>query len=186
MKSDRQENGYLVVEASLALFFFTFFILFIWSFAGVFSAQNLVSHAAFQTVQSISVDNYARDKLTNANEDISKTLQYADNILKWFNGNQSVIGSSVIMPIQEHSNKEKVVSDCFYYIVGGSIEEGKNTLKTHGIQPDTLVFEIDETALSNGVLRIKILYEVDLKFNLFGNDTLSLEKCAECRLFGSV
>lgn len=184
MFKKNSEDGLLVVEASLALFFFTFFMLFVWNFAGIFAAQNVVSHAAMQTVQTIAVDNISREKFSSNNEDSAELIEYANKLLRYFNGGTDVIRFH--KPFDEmQGNKVSEVEEKFYYILGG--EDGKEVAKEYGIDVNSIEFTLDETALGPGSekVRLRIDYVVKLRFGVFGLESMNLTKCAECKLFGA-
>lgn len=184
MFKKNNEEGLLVVEASLALFFFTFFMLFVWNFSGVFAAQNVVSHAAMQTVQTIAVDNISREKFASNNEKSSELMEKANSLLRYFNGGTDVIRFH--KPFDEmQGNKVSEIEEKFYYILGG--ENGKEVAKEYGIDVSTIEFTLDEGALGPGSekVRLKIDYTVKLRFGVFGIESMNLTKCAECKLFGA-
>lgn len=177
----KKEEGFLVVEASLALFFLVFFMLFIWNFSGVFAAQNAVSHAAMQSAQTIAVDNMSRAMFNSKNEEISNFLSNADSILKHFNDGKPVIGTN-FSEFNKMDNKVGMFKDKFYYMLGG--DDGEKVAESLGIDVKTIKFEVDENEAANGYIKAKVSYTVKLRFGVFGIDSMNLEKQACCRLFG--
>lgn len=175
---NKYEDGVLVVEASLALFFFTFFLLFIWSFSGIFAAQNAVSHAAFQSVQSIAVDNMNKEVLLGDEGDRSEVLGMVNEVISWFSDGTTSMG----VKFRDVHNKEGAIKKQFLYFLGG--QNGEENAKALGIDVDNMVFEVNEEALANGNISITIHYTVYFEFSFFGVDRIDLIKHAECRLFG--
>lgn len=180
-ENTKKESGFLVVEASLALFFLIFFMLFIWNFSGVFMAQNAVSHATMQSAQTIAVDNMSRAMFNSKNKDISDFLSNADSILKHFNDGKPVIGTT-FSEFNKMDDKVGMFKDKFFYILGG--ENGKDVAKELGIDVDNMKFEVDEGSAANGFIKVKVSYTVKLRFGVFGIDKMNLEKFAYCRLYG--
>lgn len=181
IENKNKENGFLVVEASLALFFLIFFMLFIWNFAGVFTAQNAVSHAALQTVQTISVDNMSKEMFKRQNSETTDVLDYAQKIFSFFTNNNTII-DDIAIPFADISDPAGKVEEQFYYILGG--EDGKAVAQEMGIDTNNIEFIVDDNALSSGIIKLKINYNVKLKFGVFGLDSIDLTKCAQCQLFG--
>ncbi len=182
MKRTNNESGLLVVEASLALFFLMFFMLFIWNFAGVFTAQNVVSHAAHQTVQTIAIDNISREKGSAQNAESQEFLNTANKIIRFFNGSQI----NLLNPFYAYAgDKTQEVKNIFFYIIDS--ENGEKRARSYGIDVNNMEFIVDEAALGPGArtVRIKINYTVKLRFGVFGIDKMNLTKCAECKLFGA-
>lgn len=183
MKRKDNEKGVLAVEASIVLFFLIFFMLFIWNFAGVFSAQNAVSHASMQATQAIAVDNLSKALAESKNQ---STVQTMGDITKFVNPILEFLGFDKISEFKtfdQNSAKYQVYEKLFYYFIGG--ENGEEVAKEMGIDTQTIRFEIDETLLSAGTLRVKITYDVKLKFGVFGLDKMTFTKYASCKLYGS-
>lgn len=180
MKKKNNENGVLAIEASLVLFFLIFFMLFIWNFSGVFSAHNAVSHASMQATQAIAVDNLSKSLATSKNENTVSTMaeitEFINPILDFFGFDQI----SEFKTFDKNSAKYQVYEDLFYYYLGG-----EDQAKLMGIDPNEIQFEIDETLLGAGTLRVKITYSVDLKFGVFGLEDMHFTKYSSCKLFGS-
>jgi len=180
VKRKNNENGVLAVEASLVLSFLIFFMLFIWYFAGVFSAQNAVSHAAMQTTQAIAVDNLSKSLAESKNK---QSVQVMSDFTGFVNQILDFLG---IKPINEfetfdkNAAKYKVYEDLFYYYLGN-----EETAQEMGIDTSNIHFEIDEALLSTGTLRVKITYSVKLKFGFFGLDSMQFTKYSSCKLFGA-
>lgn len=182
MKRKNNECGVLAVEASIVLFFLIFFMLFIWNFAGVFSAQNAVSHASMQATQTIAVDNLSKSLADSKN---STTVQMVGEVTEFINPILKFLGFDMIdefKTFDQNAARNQVYEDLFYYFIGG--ENGEEVAKQMGIDTKTIKFEIDENVLSAGTLRVKITYDVKLKFGVFGLDKMTFVKYASCKLFG--
>ncbi len=180
MKRKNNENGILAVEASIVLFFLVFFMLFIWNFAGVFTAQNAVSHASMQATQAIAVDNLskalAESKNSTTVEVIGDVTGFINPILRFLKFDEI----SEFKTFDQNSAKYQVYEDLFYYFIGG--EEAAKAL---GVDIRNIKFEIDETVLGAGTLNVKITYKVNLKFGVFGFDNMQFVKYSSCKLFGT-
>lgn len=180
MKRNNNENGILAVEASIVLFFLIFFMLFIWNFAGVFTAQNAVSHASMQATQACAVDNLSKSLAKSKN---NTTVQAMGEVTEFINPILEFLGFNVINEFKtfdQNAAKYQVYEDLFYYFIGG-----EDVAKSLGIDTRDIKFEIDETVLSAGTLNVKITYKVKLKFGVFGLDSMQFVKYASCKLFGT-
>ena len=56
----KREQGVLTVEASIVLTVCILFILFLFSFARIYSAQSMVGHAVIQASDAIALESYFR------------------------------------------------------------------------------------------------------------------------------
>ena len=184
MKKFKNEDGIIAVEASLVLFFLIFFMLFIWNFAGIFAAQNAVSHAAMQSVQTIAADNMVRE-ITNSNNEATRDAYESvasniNQILSMFG--MSGISSNTLKPYYETSGSERlsIFENLFYFYLGG--EDGTQSLEKMNIEKIDIT--IDESAIGSGKIKAKIIYVVDLRFGVFGMKNITLTKTASCNLFG--
>lgn len=180
MEKKNNENGVLAVEASIVLFFLIFFMLFIWNFAGVFSAQNAVSHASMQATQAIAIDNLSKSLVESKNK---QTVQAAGSITEFLNPIMDFLGVERISELQtfdKNAAKYDVYEKLFYYYLGTDEE-----VQAMGIDKNKVHFEIDEALLGTGTLRVKITYSVKLKFGVFGLDSMEFTKYASCKLFGA-
>lgn len=184
MKKFKNENGVLVVEASIVLFFLIFFMLFIWNFAGVFATQNAVSHAATQTVQSIASDNMVKELTKSKN---GETVNSYGEIAETLNPFLNMFGFSEIQTDllktyydSSDSTRQKDFEKLFYYYLTGSTQK-EDLDKMH---VDKVTIEIDNTAALNGMVKAKITYVVNLRFGVFGFKNIKLTKYASCNLFG--
>lgn len=186
MKKFKNDSGILAVEASLVLFFLIFFMLFIWNFAGLFSAHNAVSHAAMQAGQSIAVDNMSRQKFLKNNENIAKAMDTFDDLINALFGEGTVNLSGMTMKFTSlgESAQEEKLKEYFYYFLGGDTESGKEVAKKMKIDPDTLKINVVSVNNSTGLVEFKVEYQVKFMFSVFGMEGLNLEQMVSFRLFG--
>lgn len=68
MYRQNQQQGSLTLEAALVLPIFLFIILFVFSFFGIVSAHNEISHALIQSSSSLSMDPYLFEQAALAGE----------------------------------------------------------------------------------------------------------------------
>lgn len=59
----KENEGAIVLEVSIVLTLFMFFILLLYSFFTIFEAQSIVEHALLQSTKSLSLDSYATTKI---------------------------------------------------------------------------------------------------------------------------
>jgi len=182
MKKD--EKGMLVVEASLALTAFMFFILFFLSFARVYRAQEVVSHATFQTAQTLAVESYTRETIGEAGTlgAISKLSDFITNIT----------GKSRPALLDKYSsygsvaNLKGIVLEEFAMSIGEDIGTADAKLKQLGVKDGLNGIDFSGTSISGSQITIKINYKVKLQFDFFGVDELGLSKTATCKSFAKI
>lgn len=73
MKKLKSEKALLSLEACISVTIFMFFMLFLYSFFGVFEARNEMAHVLLSTANSMSLDTYENEKLQNSG-DISSLI----------------------------------------------------------------------------------------------------------------
>lgn len=66
MKKVKSEKGLLSLEACISVTIFMFFMLFLYSFFGIFEARNEMAHVLLSTANSMSLDTYENEKLQNS------------------------------------------------------------------------------------------------------------------------
>lgn len=66
MKKEKSEKGLLSLEASIVVTIFLFLMLFLYSFFIVFEARNEMAHVLLASTNSMALDPYGNEKLTNS------------------------------------------------------------------------------------------------------------------------
>ena len=174
-----------MIEASIALTAFMFLILFFMSFAQIYRAQSVVSHASFQTSQTLAVESFTREKVGE-----SGTLQAISKILDFYN---TIRGTSVGTGITDSyrslgkvSNLEGIIKDVFVYSLADSTEAADEKLKSLGIKDGLNGIDFGGSSVSGSDITINIKYTVQLQFSFFGKKDIELNKTAMCKAFSSI
>ena len=103
------ERGILTVEASIVLTLCTFFILFLFSFVRVYSAQSLVSHAVLQSSDAVALESYLREQAYSGKE--AQIVELANRL----NGSGVVSGDSFTS--LRSADLPKVAKEKFVYAI---------------------------------------------------------------------
>lgn len=154
------ESGILSLEAAMLMPLFIMLMLFIYGFMIFFAGSQLMSHAALQTAQSLSLDSYSNEKIASAGHDA--LLEFTVNGRNLFsNGFAADVGW-----YKEPTKVKKAVENRFKaYLLNGDNADKNGLLKFIGIENG----EIDYSGcnVDNGVLTIKIKYKQSFMFNVF-------------------
>lgn len=184
MKKDN-ECGVISLEACIVVPIFMMLIMFIYGFMLMFTGDFLVSHALYQSAESLSYDAYANDKLASAGMgDISGIDSLLTNVInlftetsddggfvnatQWYKGGDSDVEQAV---------KERFIA----YFSGGDEAKMKDMLHVCGIDEDSLDFS--ESSIEGNDLIIKIKYNQSFLFDINGLASFDYTKKARVRLF---
>ncbi len=181
---EKNEKGLLSVEASLALTAFMFFILFFLSFARVYRAQEVVSHAAFQTAQTMAVESYARETIGE-----SGTLGAISKLSDFIT---SISGKSRPAYLDQYSsygsvaNFKGILAEEFAASIGTDSTAADAKLKQLGVKDGLSGIDFSGTTITGSLIKVKVNYKLNLQFNFFGVNELSLSKTAVCKAFAKI
>lgn len=178
------DKGILVVEASIALTAFMFFILFFLSFSRVYRAQELVAHATFQTAQTMAVESYTRETIGEQGT-LGAIAKLSDFITSISGGNRPALLDSY-SSYGKVANLKKVISDEFAYSIGDSVDAADAKLKQLGVKDGLSGIDFSGTSITDSLITIKVTYKLKLQFNFFGVDELTLNKIAVCKAFAKI
>ena len=180
----KDEKGMLVVEASLALTAFMFFILFFLSFSRVYRAQEVVSHATFQTAQTMAVESYTRETVGESGT-LGAITKLVDFVAKISKGTRPALIDSY-SSYGTVANLKGVVSDVFALSIADKENEADIKLEQLGVKDGLDGIDFSGTSITGSVITVKVKYKVKLQFNFFGVDELELTKTATCKSFAKI
>lgn len=176
----KREKGVLTVEASIVLTLMLLCILFLFSFAQVYRAQNMVSHAAIQSADAVALESYLRE--TALRSDIGDVVYLASHLS----------GSSAISPESLESlrsaNLPKIARQKFISAIANSEELADLRLKSLGIKDgiDGVNFAECKMDLANDDVIIAIKYTIEMQFPVFGFKEIDVTKSAKAKTFGEI
>lgn len=166
MKTYKEEQGILSVEASIVLVLLLFFTLFIYNFGYIFRAQNYMAHGTLETAKSLSYKSYQYKV-----EESEYVLEVAKSVISFF-GYESDEG--IIKQQWKASNYESAVATFFK-----SCYTTDDILEEYHIKNVTFA----GTTVKDGKLTVLCTYQVDLPFKVFGLDYIELHQEAKMGLW---
>lgn len=176
----KREQGILTVEASIVLTLFMLFVLFIFSFARIYSAQNIVSHATIQTSDDMALESYLRE---NARDDKAQDVVYLASRLT---------GSTTLC---EDNFKSLQVTDIpslarekFIAAISSSEYEADEILKKFGVKDGISGIDFSASSLDNQKenVIVSVSYTLKVQFPIFGGNEISVTKTSKSKTFGKV
>jgi len=177
----KKNSGLLTVEASIALTFFIFFILFFLSFGRIYRAQNVVGHATLQCAQALATESYLNDKMSQSDwKDAYNIIVGLGSLINPAAAGQP-IGDVSKMPLNDFAK------NYFALAIGEDQTKADDTLKklgvTNGQNYGLDCVQLNATLTKDNDFIVQVTYQVELQFPLFGIKDLTLTKSAESHAF---
>lgn len=176
----KREQGILTVEASIVLTLCILFILFLFSFARVYSAQSLVSHAVLQSSDAVALESYLREAtLTGSEADVTE-------LANRFMGTTSISADSYTS--LRSADVPKIAKEKFVYALGNNESAADQKLKKLGVKDGLagMDFSASKIDLGNDDVIVYVNYTIQMQFPVFGMDEISVTKAAKSKTFGDV
>ncbi len=176
----KKQQGILSVEASFVLTACTLFILFLFSFARVYSAQSMVSHAVLQATDAIALESYVRE--TNFRGDTQEIVDMANKL----NGSTSINSDSFTS--LRSANLPNVAKQKFAAAISDTSTKADEKLEDLGVKYgiDGVDFSRSEMDLGNDDVILCADYVVELQFPVFGFKEIKFTKSAKAKTFGDI
>ena len=176
----KKEQGILTIEASIVLTLCVMFMLFLFSFARVYNAQSLVSHALIQSSDSVALESYLRERtLTGSETDV---IELANR----FMGTTSIKAGSYTS--LRSADVYQIAKEKFVYAVGKSESEADAKLKNLGVKDGLsgIDFSASHVDLGNDDVVVYVTYNIEMQFPVFGKDEITVTKAAKSKTFGDI
>lgn len=176
----KNERGVLTVEASIVLCVFALFILFLFSFATIYRAENMVSHATLQAADAVALESYLRETAYETDE--QKVLFWANRL----NGQDSISADS--FESLRTADLEAITKEKFALAVGETAEQADRVLKNLGVDGglDGIDFSESYVDLTTNDIIIRANYTMKMKFPVFGANQLTASKSAKAKTAGEI
>ena len=176
----KREQGVLTVEASIVLTLMLLFILFLFSFARVYRAQNLVSHASLQSADAVAMESFLRE--TALQSDVSEVVYLASYI-----SDSSAISAEGLESLRS-ANIPKIVREKFIAAIAGSEAKADEKLRSMGIKNGLSGIDFSQCKmdLTNDDVIVAITYTIEMQFPVFGFDEITVTKAAKAKTFGEI
>ncbi len=176
----KSERGVLTIEASIILTLLTLFILFLFSFARVYRAQNLVSHAAIQAADAMAIESYLRETaLQNDAEDVV----YLANVIS----QSSAISKEGLQSFRS-ADIPSIAKEKFIFAISNTEQKANEKLEYLGVKDGLsgLDFTQSKVDLSKDDVVIAITYTIEMQFPVFGAEEIQVTKAARAKTFGEI
>lgn len=176
----KREQGLLTVEASMVLTFFTMFVLFLFGFARIYSAQGLVSHAVIQTADAVALESYLRE--TAFEGDAEDVLHLTSKLTE--SDSLSVDSFESLRT----ADVPKISKEKFITAIGKTEEEADAKLIGMGIKDGIAGIDFSECKmdLSKDDVIIAVSYTIKLQFPVFNKEEIQVTKTAKAKTFGEI
>lgn len=176
----KNEKGVLTIEASIVLCAFSLFILFLFNFATVYRAENMVSHATLQAADAVALESYLRE--TSFETETQRVLFWANRI----NGVDNISEDS--FESLRTADLQTIAKEKFALAIGNNAIEASKILKGLGVKGgvDGIDFSESHVDLSHNDVVVKANYTVQLRFPVFGAKELSISKAAKAKTAGEI
>ncbi len=176
----KREQGILSVEASIVLTLCTLFILFLFSFARLYSAQSQVSHAVLQSSDAIALESYLRENTLHGDE--ADVVELANRLT----GSTTVSADSFTS--LRSADIPKVARDKFIYAIADSEAKADAKLKSLGVKDgiNGVDFSYSKMDLGNDDIIVYAKYTIEMQFPVFGMKEIAVTKAAKAKTFGDI
>lgn len=176
----RNEKGVLAVETSIVLTFCVMLILFLFSFARVYSAQSTVSHAVIQASDAVALESYLRETCFNASEE--DVVKLASRIT----GAASISADSFIS--LREADVATLAKEKFTYAIAKTKEEADHKLKQLGVKNGLAGVDLSASTmeLGNDDVIVYATYTIQMQFPVLGLKDITVTKAARSKTFGDI
>ncbi len=176
----KYEKGVLSVEASIVLTLFTFFVLFLFNFASIYTAQTVMSHATIQAADAVALESYLRETAAegDAEDIVYLTSQITDS---------TSISADSFESLRT-ADLPDVARQKFVTAVSNTESKANQKLEALGVQ-DGLAgvdFNSSYVDLDRDDVIVEVNYTLDLKFPVFTAKEVKLTKTAKAKTFGEI
>lgn len=178
------KKGSLTIEASIALVAFIFVVITILSFATVYRAESIVSHATLQTSQSMAIESYYRETISG--NDTAKTWSTLVKFASFLGFDAAHADDAYASLGDKGTDMYKIVKDTFAYAIADDVNEADRILEDAGIPDGLDGIDFSYSSITGSNIIINARYEVELPFSFFGEQTVTLSKSAKTKSFKSI
>jgi len=165
---DKKENGYMTIEATIALTTFLFFMMFVMNVGHIYQVQNYMTHSALQTGKCLAFSSFSYDQVSFVDklEDLGFMVM----------GNPDKCSIEYSWNWGGYSNAAK---EMFNYCAGGSPAKTQEALDKFGVTS----MNFDGTTVENDDLVLKMTYDIELPYKFFGYDKITMHQRVVCGLW---
>lgn len=176
----KKEQGILTVEASIVLTLCVLFMLFLFSFARVYNAQSLVSHAILQSSDSVALESFLREEtLTGSEADVTELANRFMETTSISADNYTSLRSA---------NVPEIAKEKFIYALGRNETEADDKLKKLGVKDGLAGVDFSGSYIELGSDNVVVYatYTIEMQFGVFGMNEITVSKAAKSKTFGDI
>ncbi len=176
----KRECGMLTVESSIVLTLLLMAMLFLFSFARLYRAQNLMAHATLQTADAVALESFLRE--TALSSDVNDVVYLANSIT-----NSTAISAEGLESLRS-ANLPKIAREKFVAAVAATEQEADIKLRSLGVRDglDGVDFSQSYMDLGRDDVIIVAIYDLEMQFPVFGGGNLTVNKTAKTKTFGDI
>lgn len=184
-----EQEGSIVLEACISVTIFILFVVMMYGLITVFMAQNLIGHALMESTQSLALDTYATNKLTDQfsiGEGLRGLLEtvggtYPDDPAfssreRWFDRK-----SGATQDDWEQAAKQRFIG----YFSGGDEQKAQDMLEAMGVVGGLDGLDFSESNVIGSDLYVRVTYQIEYLFNPFDVAKFDTAQQACSRMWGT-
>lgn len=185
---ERQE-GAILLEATIAIITFLMFMLMLYGILVLFLAQNLVGHALIESTQSLALDSYATNKITDktgSGDDARKILEAVIDIApndpsfvsreRWFDRKSGATAED-----WQEAARERFIG----YFAGGDKQKADEMLRVLRVKDGLAGLDFSDSNVVGSDVYIRVSYEIEYFFNPGGLGEIPTSQQACSRMWGT-
>jgi len=159
-------------------------MMFVYGFFILFAGQNMISHALFQSAQSLSLDSYSLEVLGYEGE--QPTMEEMANA--W--GNSLFASSPYYSTDKKWYSTQKfhmntVIKDRFIgYLVGENPDDADDLLDYVGVENGLEGFDFTASEVEDGYLTLTVNYQQKFLFDFGDNVLIDMEQTVKVKMWG--
>lgn len=196
-EEQKKIEGMLSLEACISVMFFLILMLLMAGLFRMFMAQNATAHAVLETAESLSLDNYAAQKIGNGslgsvgefinglfdmrNDD--NFFSYNNWSMKESDENKSKLSEKLFDGKPDESVESAVKRRFIAYISGGDADEADRFLEKLNVKDGLDGIDFSGSKVENDILYVHIKYKLKYDFHIGNLNEIQVDQKACSRLW---
>ena len=176
----KREQGVLTVEASIVLTVCILFILFLFSFARIYSAQSMVGHAVIQASDAIALESYFREETRTGSE--ADVTELANRFL----GTTSITADNYTS--LRSADVPAIAREKFILAIDSNEAKADEKLRRLGVKDGISGIDFSRSNIELGPddVIVHVTYKLEMQFSVFGMNEITVTKAAKSKTFGDI
>ena len=170
----------LTVESSIVLTLLLMAMLFLFSFARLYRAQNLMAHSTIQTADAVALESFLRE--TALSSDVNDVVYLANSIT-----DSTAISAEGLESLRS-ANLPKIAREKFIAAIAATEQEADLKLRNMGVRDGLSGVDFSQSYIDLGRddVIIVAIYDLEMQFPVFGGGSLTVNKTAKAKTFGDI